>query len=73
MAAQKVAEITAEKVIEVEDLDDNVSESTERSMATQSSETHEVPKKEVSENAQTSENEHKKAFQEWAEAMKQKK
>ena len=42
-------------------------------MATQSSETTEVQKKEVTENAQTSENEHKMAFEEWAEAMKQKK
>ena len=45
-------------------------------MATQSSETTEVQKKEdvfkVTKNAQTSENEHKKAFEEWAEAMKQK-
>ena len=42
-------------------------------MATQSSETTEVQKKEVTENAQTSENEHKNAFEEWAEAIKQKK
>ena len=71
VAASETAKASVEQAIAEDDFD-NISESTERSEATQTSEHVTVPQSKVTEIAENNENEHKKALDAWANRMAKK-
>ena len=71
VAASEIAKASVEESI-AEDYFDNISESTERSEATQTSDHVTVPQSEVTEIAENNENAHKKKLNAWANRMAKK-